>query len=905
MADIGKIQPVEIIDEMQRSYLDYAMSVIVARALPDVRDGLKPVHRRIIYAMQRMGVTHSARYTKSAKIVGEVLGKYHPHGDIPVYEALVRMAQDFAMRYQLIDGQGNFGSIDGDPPAAMRYTEARMAQITETLLYDLDKKTVDFLDNFDGTLKEPIYLPAVLPNLLINGASGIAVGMATNIPPHNLTEVIDSAVHLIENPDASVEDLMGFVKGPDFPTGAQIYDISEITAAYATGKGKIIMRAKADIEETTGGKFHIVVSEIPYQVNKSTLVTRIAELVKDKKLEGISDLRDESDRRGLRVVVELKRDARPNSVLNNLYKYTALQQSFPVNMVALVDGTPQTLTLKMILSEFVKHRQKIITRRSQFELEEANKRAHILEGLKIAVDNIDAVIETIKKSADATAAKVNLMQKFKLTEVQALAILDMQLKRLAALERQKIEEELKMTQEEIAYLEDLLAHREKILIVAKSELNKLKERFGDDRKTRVFKQKIGEFSEEDLIANEPTIVTITVGGYVKRQDIGSFRTQRRGGKGISGITTKEEDIVAQLFVASTHDNLLFFTDKGRVFQLKVYDLPESSRISKGVAIVNLLDLSSEEKVLSILPIKKQKNQDAQKANFVLMATKNGVIKKTAIAAYESIRRTGIIAIKLASGDMLRWAKLTTGDDLAFLISRKGLSIKFNEKDVRGMARDTMGVRGIKLKTQDELIGMDVIAKKDTNADLLVITEKGIGKKTVISAWPLQLRGGVGVKAANLTEKTGNIVAAQILTKEDEALILTSQRGQVLRTTLRSVPRLTRDTQGVIIMRLSAVDKIAAATVIKKRREEEEEGQEKVEKGQAKTATKSIKKVKLPQTKLQMRKTTEAKVKKITKTKIKKLKPKQKLKQKTKAKKLIKTKVAKKLLKSPRKGKVKN
>ncbi|OGD91008.1 DNA gyrase subunit A [Candidatus Curtissbacteria bacterium RIFCSPHIGHO2_02_FULL_40_17] len=905
MADIGKIQPVEIIDEMQRSYLDYAMSVIVARALPDVRDGLKPVHRRIIYAMQRMGVTHSARYTKSAKIVGEVLGKYHPHGDIPVYEALVRMAQDFAMRYQLIDGQGNFGSIDGDPPAAMRYTEARMAQITETLLYDLDKKTVDFLDNFDGTLKEPIYLPAVLPNLLINGASGIAVGMATNIPPHNLTEVIDSAVHLIENPDASVEDLMGFVKGPDFPTGAQIYDISEITAAYATGKGKIIMRAKADIEETTGGKFHIVVSEIPYQVNKSTLVTRIAELVKDKKLEGVSDLRDESDRRGLRVVVELKRDARPNSVLNNLYKYTALQQSFPVNMVALVDGTPQTLTLKMILSEFVKHRQKIITRRSQFELEEANKRAHILEGLKIAVDNIDAVIETIKKSADATAAKVNLMQKFKLTEVQALAILDMQLKRLAALERQKIEEELKMTQEEIAYLEDLLAHREKILIVAKSELNKLKERFGDDRKTRVFKQKIGEFSEEDLIANEPTIVTITVGGYVKRQDIGSFRTQRRGGKGISGITTKEEDIVAQLFVASTHDNLLFFTDKGRVFQLKVYDLPESSRISKGVAIVNLLDLSSEEKVLSILPIKKQKNQDAQKANFVLMATKNGVIKKTAIAAYESIRRTGIIAIKLASGDMLRWAKLTTGDDLAFLISRKGLSIKFNEKDVRAMARDTMGVRGIKLKTQDELIGMDVIAKKDTNADLLVITEKGIGKKTVISAWPLQLRGGVGVKAANLTEKTGNIVAAQILTKEDEALILTSQRGQVLRTTLRSVPRLTRDTQGVIIMRLSAVDKIAAATVIKKRREEEEEGQEKVEKGQAKTATKSIKKVKLPQTKLQMRKTTKAKVKKITKTKIKKLKPKQKLKQKTKAKKLIKTKVAKKLLKSPRKGKVKN
>src|SRR3989344_6067700 len=905
MADIGKIEPIEIIDEMQRSYLDYAMSVIVARALPDVRDGLKPVHRRIIYAMQRMGVTHSARYTKSAKVVGEVLGKYHPHGDSPVYEALVRMAQDFAMRYPLIDGQGNFGSIDGDQPAAMRYTETRLGRISEALLYDLDKQTVDWTDNFDGSLKEPVFLPAVLPNLLINGSSGIAVGMATNIPPHNLTEIIDAGIHLIDNPEASVEDLMEFVKGPDFPTGAQIYDISEITAAYATGKGKIIMRAKAEIEETKSGKFQIIVNEIPYQVNKSTLIIRIAELVKTKKLEGIADLRDESDRKGLRILIELKRDAKPQSVLNNLYKFTALQQSFPVNMVALVDGTPQTLTLKMILSQFVKHRQNVVVRRSRFELEEAKKRAHILEGLKIAIDNIDAVVETIKKSPDAETAKVNLMQKFKLTEIQAVAILDMQLRKLAALEREKIEEELKMTLEEIAYLEDILAHKEKILIVAKEELIKLKEKFADDRRTRVFKQKIGEFSEEDLIANEPTIVTITVGGYVKRQDISSFRSQRRGGKGISGITTKEEDTVARLFVANTHDNLLFFTDRGRVFQLKVYDLPESSRISKGVAIVNLLDLSSEEKVLSILPIKKQKNQDAQKANFVLMATKNGVIKKTAIAAYESIRRTGIIAIKLASGDMLRWAKLTTGDDLAFLISRKGLSIKFNEKDVRAMARDTMGVRGIKLKTQDELIGMDVIAKKDTNADLLVITEKGIGKKTVISAWPLQLRGGVGVKAANLTEKTGNIVAAQILTKEDEALILTSQRGQVLRTTLRSVPRLTRDTQGVIIMRLSAVDKIAAATVIKKRREEEEEGQEKVEKGQAKTATKSIKKVKLPQTKLQMRKTTKAKVKKITKTKIKKLKPKQKLKQKTKAKKLIKTKVAKKLLKSPRKGKVKN
>ena len=819
MSDIGKIQPVEITEEMQRSYLDYAMSVIVARALPDVRDGLKPVHRRIIYAMQRLGVTHSASYTKSAKVVGEVLGKYHPHGDAPVYEAMVRMAQDFSMRYPLVDGQGNFGSIDGDAPAAMRYTEVRLAAIAEALLYDLDKNTVDFIDNFDGTLKEPIFLPAVLPNLLINGASGIAVGMATNIPPHNLSEIIDATIHLIDNPQASVEDLMQFVKGPDFPTGGQIYDIDEITAAYATGRGKIIMRAKADIEEGVSGRFQIIVTEIPYQVNKATLITRIAELVKDKKLDGIADLRDESDRTGLRISVELKRDAKPKSVLNNLYKHTALQQSFPVNVVALVDGTPQTLTLKMILVQFVKHRQSVITRRSQFELDEAKKRAHILEGLKIAVDNIDAVIEVIKKSKDSSDAKVNLMQKFKLTEVQSLAILDMQLKRLAALERQKIEDELAMVREEIAYLEDLLAHPAKILTVAKSELTKLKEKFGNDRRTKVYKQKIGEFSEEDLIANEPTIATITVGGYVKRQDIGSFRTQRRGGKGISGITTKEEDTVAQLIAAYTHDNLLFFTDRGRVFTLKVWELPESSRISKGVAIVNLLELSPEEKVLSILKVKKQADKDENQSKFVVMATKAGTVKKTEIAQYTQIRRSGIIAIKLSSGDNLRWAKLTGGQDLIFMVSKKGMSIKFSEHDVRPMARDTMGVRGIKLKTADELIGMDVIHKDDEKAELLVITERGIGKKTITAAWPLQLRGGVGVKVASLAEKTGDIVAAQLLTKEDESLILTSQKGQVMRTTLRSVPRLTRDTQGVIIMRLSQDDRVAALTILAKKKED--------------------------------------------------------------------------------------
>lgn len=820
MSDIGRIEPVEIIDEMQRSYLDYAMSVIVARALPDVKDGLKPVHRRIIYAMQRMGVTHSAHYTKSAKVVGEVLGKYHPHGDSPVYEALARMAQDFAMRYPLIQGQGNFGSVDGDPPAAMRYTEARLAAISEALLYDLDKNTIDWVDNFDGTLKEPVFLPATLPNLLINGASGIAVGMATNIPPHNLGEVVDATIHLIKNPDATVEDLMQFVKGPDFPTGAQIYDIEEITAAYATGKGKIIMRAKAEIEETKTGRFQIVVTEIPYQVNKATLVTKIAELAKDKKVEGIADLRDESDRKGMRIVVEIKRDGRPQSVLNNLYKHTSLQQSFPVNTVALVNGTPQTLTLKMILEQFIKHRQSVITRRSQYELDEAKKRAHILEGLKIAVDNIDEVIATIRKSPDTPTAKVNLMQKFKLTEVQSLAILDMQLKRLAALERQKIEDELKMTIEEIAYLEDLLAHPDKILDVAQNELLKVKEKFGDDRRTRVFKQKIGQFSEEDLIANEPTIATITIGGYVKRQDIASFRTQKRGGKGISGITTKEEDTVAQLFVANTHDNLLFFTNKGRVFQLKVYDLPESSRTSKGLPIVNLLDLQQDEKILSILPIKKTRDGEAS-AKFVMMGTKNGVIKKTELKAYESIRRSGIIAIKLQSGDQLRWARLTTGNDIILFVSKKGMSIKFKESDVRPMARDTMGVRGIKLKAGNELIGMDVISTDDKKAQLLVITEKGIGKRTSVDAWPMQLRGGVGVKAASLAEKTGDIQTAQVLSREAEALILTSQKGQVIRTNIRSIPLLTRDTQGVIIMRLAEGDKIAAATIIKKKKEDEE------------------------------------------------------------------------------------
>jgi len=816
--NIGKVELVEITDEMQRSYLDYAMSVIVARALPDVRDGLKPVQRRIIYAMNQQGMRHNARYQKCAAVVGEVLKQYHPHGDVPVYDALVRMAQDFSMRYKLIDGQGNFGSVDGDPPAAMRYTECRLAQISEELLHDLEKNTVDFIDNYSGTTKEPVILPASLPNLLLNGATGIAVGMATNIPPHNLSEVTQALIHLVDNPQATLEDLMKFIKGPDFPTGAQIYDISEITAAYATGKGKIIMRAKAEIEEQKGGKYQIIVSELPYQVNKAQLISRIAELVKTKKLVGITDLRDESDRRGMRIVIELKRDAKPQALLNNLYKHTAMQLSYPVNMVALVDGTPQTLTLKMILEEFIKHRQIIVTRRSEFELAEAKKKEHILEGLKIAVDNIDAVIETIKKSKDQDDAKKNLMEKFKLTEIQATAILDMQLRRLAALERQKIEDELLMTKEEIAYLEDLLAHPEKILSVIKDELKKLDEKFGDERRTRIFKQKIGEFSEEDLIANEPCIITITKSGYIKRQSIGTFRVQRRGGKGVSGITTKEDDVVLNIFSCFTHDQILFFTDKGKAYALPAYDIPESSRTAKGQAIINLIDIEQGEKVLAVLPIPKS----SDRGQFILMVTKNGTVKKTEIEAFSTIRRSGIIAIKIEPNDQLCWVKQTGGEDEIFLVSQKGQSIRFSEKDIRPTGRATVGVRGIKLRKGDKVIGMDVLNEEAKTADLLVVSENGFGKRTAISEWTKQKRGGVGIKAANITEKTGDLVCAQIITKKDLALVLTSQQGQVIKLPLKNVPRLSRPTQGVTLMRFSnQKDKIAAATCIQKEEEVEE------------------------------------------------------------------------------------
>ncbi|MBI2338384.1 DNA gyrase subunit A [Candidatus Daviesbacteria bacterium] len=853
MSNIGKIQPAPIIEEMQKSYLDYAMSVIVSRALPDVRDGLKPVQRRIIYAMHAQGLHHTSRFQKSAAVVGEVLKNFHPHGDAPVYEAMVRMAQNFSMRYMLVDGQGNFGSIDGDSPAAMRYTEARLSAISEELLRDISKNTVDFIDNYSGTTKEPVLLPSVIPNLLLNGASGIAVGMATQIPPHNLGEVCDALIYMIEHPTknviaststslsinsakqspmdgedrhveskvdsprddnaffsstATVEDLIQFIKGPDFPTGASIYDQTEILAAYATGKGRIVMRAKAEIDETPAGKMQIIVSELPYQVNKATLIARIAELVKDKKLDGIADLRDESDRKQMvRIVFDLKRDAKPQSILNNLYKYTAMQSVFNVNLVALTDGVPHLLTLKHILEEFIHHRQTVVIKRSEFELAEAKAREHILEGLKIAVDNIDAVIETIKKSKDSDSAKQNLMDKFKLSELQAVAILDMQLRRLAALERQKIEDELKMVRETIAYLEDLLAHPEKILKVIKDELIKIKEKYGDDRRTRVYKQKVGEFSEEDLVPNELTIATITAGGYIKRQAPMSFRTQARGGKGVMGISTKETDAVSHIFYTQTHDSILFFTDKGRVFQIKVWEIPETQRAAKGQAVVNLINVEQGEKITAVLTTR-QKGESAQ---YFFMCTKKGTVKKTSLAEYANIRKSGLVAIKLDTNDELGWVAATSGKNDLIIVSRDGKSIRFSETQVKPTHRDTSGVRGIRLGKDDEVVSLNIVQNDEDK--LLVVMENGLGKKTPFSAWSKQGRGGQGVKAAQVTDKTGPIVTAQAIDGKMDTLVLTSTKGQLIKMNLNEVPTLQRQTQGVILMRMRPGEKVAAATVV--------------------------------------------------------------------------------------------
>lgn len=819
---LGRVKNVNIEDEMSTSYLDYAMSVIVQRALPDVRDGLKPVHRRILFAMNDLGLRSSAKFRKSATVVGEVLGKYHPHGDTAVYDSMVRMAQDFAMRYPLVNGQGNFGSVDGDSAAAMRYTESKMQKITDEMLVDIEKNTVDFQDNYDGTRQEPKVLPARIPNLLVNGTVGIAVGMATSIPPHNLTEVLDATIHLINNPEATTDDLCEFVKGPDFPTGAKIYNSEEIKEAYATGKGRVLMRAVANIEEQKGKGSRIIITEIPYQVNKSTLIERIAELVKEKKIEGISDLRDESDREGMRIVVELKRDAYPNKILNQLYKQTALQTTFHVNTLALVNGIePRVLTLKMVLGEFIKHRQEVIRRRSEYDLAAAKLRAHILEGLKKALDHLDEVIKIIRSSKDKLEAKLNLIKKFKFTEIQADAILEMRLHQLSRLDRQKIDDEYNEKLKLIAYLEDLLAHEEKILKVAEDELIEIKEKYGDERKTEVVDEGISNFKDEDLIPNENVIVTLTQDNYVKRVPVSTYRSQNRGGKGVLGAggVQEEDESIAHLMTTKTHDNLLFFTDSGKVFQLKVYELPVASRTAKGQAIVNFISISNEEKVTSIINISKSEISNEQCC--LMMVTKQGVVKKTPLAYFANVRRNGIAAINLHKNDQLGWVKMATPGDEALIVTRDGQSIRFSEKDARAMGRGAAGIRGIKLKGNDEVVGADILSHSSIKNSILVISENGYGKKTKIDQFHLQGRGGSGVKAMQVTQKTGELVGMIVADENVKDVILISSSGQIIRLLAKSFPEIGRATQGVRVMRLKESDKLCSLAPVRKDVEDED------------------------------------------------------------------------------------
>ena len=837
---MSTVKTSEITNEMKQAYLNYAMSVIVSRALPDVRDGLKPVHRRILYAMYKMGLGPTAHFSKSAKVVGEVLGKYHPHGDAPVYEALARMAQNFSMRYPLIFGQGNFGSIDGDPPAAMRYTEVKLAKIAEEMLVDIEKETVAWIDNFDTTLKEPLYLPAKLPNLLLMGSEGIAVGMATKIPPHNLSEIVDALCFMIDNTKVGndnqqldlvnqennnnsssakiifpveLQDIMQFIKGPDFPTGALIYGWEDIKKAYATGRGSILIRAKIDDEKLKGGRDAIIVKELPYQVNKAALIERIANLIADKKIVGIADLRDESDREGIRIVIELKRDASFKKVLNNLFKHTELQTSFPVNMVALVDGVPQTLSLKSILELYLRHRVDIVTKRSQYELTQAKNRAHILEGYLIALDNIDEVIEIIKKSKDESTAKNALIEKFKLTAIQAQAILDMQLKRLTGLEREKIEDELSLLKETIEYLQALLKDIKKILKVIKDELLYLKQKYGDERKTQIIKTKPGEITDEQLIENKEVIVVLTKEGYIKQVPRETFRVQNRGGKGVSGMETKESDNVYYITAAMTHDFMLFFTNFGRVFQTRVWDVPVGSRISKGKAIINLISLKPEEKITSILTYSNKILEEKDKL-FILMSTKKGVVKKTPFEEYANIRTNGIIAIKLEKDDQLLWAKLTDGLKNVILVNNTGKAIVFKEKEIRITGRASIGVKGMELEENQYVVAADVFSDEEFKKDILVVGERGIGKKTSLSSFKGQHRGGKGVKIASVDEKFGQVAFAQIINPEDSTVILTSSSGQIVKIPLNSIPSRSRTAKGVILMRFSQkTDRITSATFI--------------------------------------------------------------------------------------------
>jgi len=805
---LGKTKPVDIEAEMRNSYLDYAMSVIVSRALPDVRDGLKPVHRRILYAMNGMGINHAGPHKKSARIVGEVLGKYHPHGDAPVYDAMVRMAQDFSMRYVLIDGQGNFGSMDNDPPAAMRYTEARLASISEQMLADIDKDTVGFMPNFDDSLKEPVVLPTRLPNLLLNGSSGIAVGMATNIPPHNLGEVCEAIAYLIDNPDATVDELTQFIKGPDFPTAGIILGQEGIKSAYATGHGRIVVRAKAHLGDATGaGHRRIVVTELPYQTNKAALVERMAELVKDKKIGGISELRDESDRQGMRIVIELRREAQPQQVLNNLYKYTSMQSAFFINMLALVDGQPRVISLKEALQYYIDFRREVITRRSRFELKAAKARAHLLEGFKIALDNIDKVIATIRKSETAEVARRNLMTGFSLSQAQAQAILDMQLRRLANLERRKILDEYAEVVKTIAYLEGLLASRKRILLLVKEEAGELRSKFGDPRRTEISGEEVVEFHEEDLIPHQRVVVTLTDRGFVKRVPSQAYKLQHRGGKGIIGMVTRERDAARLLVVTDTHANLLFFTSRGKVFRLKCYEIPpDSSRVAKGTALVNLFPVAEGEKVTAMVAV-----TDFKPDAYLVMATCRGEIKKTALDKFASVRSSGLIAMDLEEGDELVTARLAAAGDDVILVTQRGQSIRFAVSELRATSRTSGGVCGIRLAPDDQVVSMDIIYP---DAFLLVVTSAGFGKLTPVGDYPRQHRAGSGVRTFKLTEKKDEVVAARMVSQRQQLMIISAD-GIITRTPMKEKdPRMGisvqgRSTQGVRLMKLGGGDRVVA------------------------------------------------------------------------------------------------
>ncbi|MEA3296065.1 MAG: DNA gyrase subunit A, partial [Patescibacteria group bacterium] len=817
--EIGYIKERKIIDEMEESYINYAMSVIVSRALPDVRDGLKPVHRRILFTMHNMGLVHSAKFRKSATVVGDTMGKYHPHGDMAIYDSLVRMAQDFSLRYPLIKPQGNFGSIDNDPAAASRYTECKLSKIGEAMLKNIEKDTVDFRDNYDATRKEPIVLPSPLPQLLLNGSLGIAVGMATNIPPHNLSELIDAIVYLIDNPKADTSDLFKFVKGPDFPGAGIIFNQKQIIEAYSQGKGPIEARGKVEVVEGKKQKSYILITEIPYQVQKSALVKQIATLSQDKKIIGIRDIRDESDRNGMRIVIELQRDAFPQKIINRLYKFTDLQKIFHLNMLALVDGIqPKVLSLKDVLAYYLEHKREVVIRKIKFNLKKAKQRAHILEGLHKCLADIDAVIRIIKKSKNREDAQINLMKKFKLSEIQATAILETKLAALAQLERAKIEDELKEKKRIIKELTAILNSPSKIKAVVKKELLEAKEAFGDKRRTKVVIQKIGEIAEEDLIPQEDAIITLTRGGYIKRINPSVYKIQKRGGKGIMGMKTVGDDIVEHFIPCQTHDALLFFTDSGKVFKILAYEIPEGTRVAKGRGLLNFLDISQDDKILSILSLprdfKKQdkKNKDAE-VKYLAMATKNGVIKKTELKDFENVRKTGLIAIKLKKGDELRSVCESSGADEVILVTKNGQSVKFDEKEIRPMGRGSSGNRGIRLKKDDELVEMNVIKKQSVKDKirnyLLVIMENGYGKKTNIKEYRLQSRGGSGTKTANITAKTGSIKAAKLLSGEEEDLIVISEQGQIIRTSISSIPLLSRSTQGVRIIRLNEKDKVVS------------------------------------------------------------------------------------------------